>query len=339
MFEFKFGSDTDGVSSVISVVLMVAIVVILAAVISVFVFGFGEQVDDSSPTASFDFDYDESTGDLTVTKSGGDALSADQLRFSGAALEKRTFGSISEWSGEVETGTPATVNVEQGELLQIVWQDDEGEDTAILGEFQVPDTGGATGSVSLSSPQSVTDEVDVSVGSLARTSGSAFLEIETAAGDSMDASVSAGYTDTPSLTIDPDGEVTATLYESRNKVNQLDSATVSPTLEATIGSVDTWDDPRTPKGDETVVRDIKYNNTDGDSVFVVLVDDPNEGDSQNDAADVTATLSTYGGDVTFAAGEIQGYAISSSETLEIRIYESQSDYNDGDAPITTVSDP
>ncbi|MEF8872712.1 MAG: type IV pilin N-terminal domain-containing protein, partial [Haloarculaceae archaeon] len=53
-------NDDDAVSPVIGVILMVAITVILAAVIATFVLGLGEQVSDTAPQASFDFDYDGS---------------------------------------------------------------------------------------------------------------------------------------------------------------------------------------------------------------------------------------------------------------------------------------
>ncbi|SDJ63754.1 flagellin N-terminal-like domain-containing protein [Halovenus aranensis] len=52
-------NEDDAVSPVIGVILMVAITVILAAVIATFVLGLGEQVSDTAPQASFNFDYNE----------------------------------------------------------------------------------------------------------------------------------------------------------------------------------------------------------------------------------------------------------------------------------------
>ena len=76
-------ADDDAVSPVIGVILMVAITVILAAVIASFVLGLGDQ-QETAPNASFDFNYDEANGDLTVTKSGGDQLDGSNLYVRGS---------------------------------------------------------------------------------------------------------------------------------------------------------------------------------------------------------------------------------------------------------------
>jgi flagellin-like protein len=65
--------DDDAVSPVIGVILMVAITVILAAVIASFVLGLGDS-QNTAPNASFDFEYDNSSNELDVVKSGGDAV-------------------------------------------------------------------------------------------------------------------------------------------------------------------------------------------------------------------------------------------------------------------------
>ncbi|WP_254831600.1 type IV pilin [Haloglomus salinum] len=89
--EFKqLFTDNDAVSPVIGVILMVAITVILAAVIGTFVLGLGDQVSDSSPTASFTFnqgsaDYDDGGSDtatlkgVEITHDGGDAIAQDDI--------------------------------------------------------------------------------------------------------------------------------------------------------------------------------------------------------------------------------------------------------------------
>jgi flagellin-like protein len=78
-------TDDDAVSPVIGVILMVAITVILAAVIGTFVLGLGDQVSNTSPSASFTFDYSNSSqgsipGDsLSVTHDGGDKINGGNL--------------------------------------------------------------------------------------------------------------------------------------------------------------------------------------------------------------------------------------------------------------------
>jgi flagellin-like protein len=71
-------SDDDAVSPVIGVILMVAITVILAAVIGTFVLGLGDQVSDSAPTATMNFDFADAT-EVSITHDGGDAIADSSL--------------------------------------------------------------------------------------------------------------------------------------------------------------------------------------------------------------------------------------------------------------------
>ncbi|MCU4800080.1 type IV pilin N-terminal domain-containing protein [Halobacteria archaeon HArc-gm2] len=67
--------EDDAVSPVIGVILMVAITVILAAVIASFVLGLGDQAQQTTPQASFSFDYTDGTSDkLSITHDGGDTI-------------------------------------------------------------------------------------------------------------------------------------------------------------------------------------------------------------------------------------------------------------------------
>ncbi|MCU4800079.1 type IV pilin N-terminal domain-containing protein [Halobacteria archaeon HArc-gm2] len=73
--------DDDAVSPVIGVILMVAITVILAAVIASFVLGLGDQAQQTTPQASFSFDYDASANEnLTITHDGGDTIDPARLQ-------------------------------------------------------------------------------------------------------------------------------------------------------------------------------------------------------------------------------------------------------------------
>jgi flagellin-like protein len=65
--------DDRGVSPVIGVILMVAITVILAAVIAAFVLGLGDT-NASAPNVTFEFEYNESSGNVTVAHDGGDSF-------------------------------------------------------------------------------------------------------------------------------------------------------------------------------------------------------------------------------------------------------------------------
>lgn len=93
--------DTDAVSPVIGVILMVAITVILAAVIGTFVLGLGDQVGSSAPQATLNLDA--SSGDpseINLEHNGGDGLHSDNTRM---VIE---YGSIS-WT--VNPGSPDDV--------------------------------------------------------------------------------------------------------------------------------------------------------------------------------------------------------------------------------------
>ncbi|MEF8890226.1 MAG: type IV pilin N-terminal domain-containing protein, partial [Haloferacaceae archaeon] len=66
-------TEDRAVSPVIGVILMVAITVILAAVIGTFVLGLGQNVQ-STPQASFSFDFNDTATEVDITHNGGDRL-------------------------------------------------------------------------------------------------------------------------------------------------------------------------------------------------------------------------------------------------------------------------
>ena len=85
-------SDDRAVSPIISTILMVSIVVILAAVVSVFALDLSESVSETAPQAQFEFDYDANvsatdssdpgvyyTQVVTLTHVAGDSIDSDNL--------------------------------------------------------------------------------------------------------------------------------------------------------------------------------------------------------------------------------------------------------------------
>jgi flagellin-like protein len=155
-------NDDDAVSPVIGVILMVAITVILAAVIATFVLGLGDQVSDTAPQASFSYDYEQSTSDddsyggghtsysgedadglLTITHSGGATLQADQLSVTGSS----TYDTKKGWTdsnspygsgSEVSSGDTLDIWVTNGDGISVVWQNEQGTDSATLSNYDVP---------------------------------------------------------------------------------------------------------------------------------------------------------------------------------------------------------
>jgi flagellin-like protein len=148
--------DDDAVSPVIGVILMVAITVILAAVIGTFVLGLGDQVSNTSPTASFTFDFnDDGTNDnpadtlaqssatdgpLSITHDGGDGIEASQLQITDGTDTAEVGGTIAidEWSNTVSAGDTESIQVDSDDTIRVTWQSSNGGDTATLGKWTGP---------------------------------------------------------------------------------------------------------------------------------------------------------------------------------------------------------
>jgi len=107
--QFKQLFDDDrAVSPVIGVILMVAITVILAAVIGTFVLGLGDQVQSTTPQASFGFDTGSANAsgayNVSVTHETGDSIQATDLNVS-------VNGSTSTWAGSGDVSAGSTFDI------------------------------------------------------------------------------------------------------------------------------------------------------------------------------------------------------------------------------------
>lgn len=132
----------------VGVILIVAITIILGAVLATFVLSLGEGVQESAPSATFEYTYSDKSNSVTVTMESGDPIDGNLLRFGDAATEKTKFGGIPEWANKkVTAGDTATVEVESAETLILVWQGNRSENTAILSEYEVPNDPPATASI------------------------------------------------------------------------------------------------------------------------------------------------------------------------------------------------
>ena len=169
-------TDDSAVSTVIAVILMVAITVILAASIGTFVLGLADSVNDTAPQATFSFEYEqnESGSDvLIITHEGGDTIEGQNLNItSDGATDKDPPGYIHDayvgtdvFTGEITAGTEATVdnttfksapdptNVEllsdrtgpdskldlSGATIRVVYSDETGDSSATLAKWEGPD--------------------------------------------------------------------------------------------------------------------------------------------------------------------------------------------------------
>ncbi|MFT4944949.1 MAG: FlaG/FlaF family flagellin (archaellin), partial [Halovenus sp.] len=64
---------------------MVAITVILAAVIAAFVLGLGDT-NESAPNVNFEYDYDSTDDNVTVTMTSGDTFDPARVSIAGESL-------------------------------------------------------------------------------------------------------------------------------------------------------------------------------------------------------------------------------------------------------------
>ncbi|MFA9515720.1 type IV pilin [Halopenitus sp. H-Gu1] len=137
-------TDDRAVSPVIGVILMVAITVILAAVIGTFVLGLGDDLQDDQPTASFDFEYDNSTtpANVTITHTGGDTIDGT----SDTVTVTTTGGNDidnSDWSAEISAGTSKEFTLTSGnwsgETVNVNWQSSTGDSSATLATSTAPE--------------------------------------------------------------------------------------------------------------------------------------------------------------------------------------------------------
>ena len=114
-------SDSRGVSPVIGVVLMIAVVVILAAVVGAFATGvFGGQTD--APQAAFSYENE------TVTMDSGENIPADQLTVEGDG----SFDTGTVTAGD--SASPATDADGDGDI-EVTWNSSDGGNSAVLGRF------------------------------------------------------------------------------------------------------------------------------------------------------------------------------------------------------------
>jgi len=145
--------DDSAVSPVIGVILMVAITVILAAVIATFVLGLGDQVSDTAPQASFDFDYTSggsgsdfggsgSDGNVTVTHTGGASIQADRLGLTGGpegAVKWDASGTPFGSSSEITAGNSVDYLMDSDDTVRVTWEGESGQQSATLQTFDGPD--------------------------------------------------------------------------------------------------------------------------------------------------------------------------------------------------------
>jgi flagellin-like protein len=132
--------DGRGVTPVIGIVLIVAITVILAAVIGTFAFTAFDRDTKPAPTVGFEFDYDESSGELTVTHESGNRFERANIEFVRGSGGTPTVAE--QWPTTVEAGDQTVLSgIGSSDTIRIVWEDPrEQGNTATIGRWDGPDS-------------------------------------------------------------------------------------------------------------------------------------------------------------------------------------------------------
>ena len=132
-------TEDRAVSPVIGVILMVAITVILAAVIGTFVLGLGQNVQ-STPQASFSFDFDKSNTSVNVTHTGGDRLEEGENAAQVNIVS--TDGASTDWLDNESTISAGDTQLHgytnNGTTVRVTWSGPNNESSSTLGSQQAP---------------------------------------------------------------------------------------------------------------------------------------------------------------------------------------------------------
>lgn len=135
-----FKQDEDAVSPVIGVILMVAITVILAAVIGTFVLGLGENLQQTSPNANFDFDYTAGNNDeVRITHTGGDSIDTDSNTLE-VIIDGTSYTFPDGGDGTVSAGDSDKFNYGGASdvKIRVIWESQTGDNSATLAESESP---------------------------------------------------------------------------------------------------------------------------------------------------------------------------------------------------------
>lgn len=147
-------TDEDAVSSVIGVVLMVAVTIVLSAAVATFVLEIGVSSTNAQPSATYYVEWDAGNAagsdSIEFEQGSGDAIEADTLEikiggstaWTGSGGPRSGFTATSQWSGTVRSGDAMTVgeaagtdSIQDGDRILVLWT--RGDDSQILADRTV----------------------------------------------------------------------------------------------------------------------------------------------------------------------------------------------------------
>lgn len=126
---FLQARDDRAVSPVIGVILMVAITVILAAVIGAFVFGLGDQIQETAPNTQVSITEINEGENVTFAHNGGGTFNEDnteEIRVTSGGDEVQSF-SMTDFAdnqfraGDQETTDEGGGQINSGDTVRVVW--------------------------------------------------------------------------------------------------------------------------------------------------------------------------------------------------------------------------
>lgn len=113
--------ESRAVSPIIGIILMVAVTVALAAIVSTLMLGFSEGIGDMKPTA--DFVYTETdSGAVTVTHEGGSNFESGTVE---VVYTNQTGSKVTaKWQGPIyasDSPQAGPFNVKTGTKIRVIW--------------------------------------------------------------------------------------------------------------------------------------------------------------------------------------------------------------------------
>jgi FlaG/FlaF family flagellin (archaellin) len=230
----RFNESIRAVSPVVGVILKVAIAVILAAVVATTVLTILPDAEPG-PTASFEASEDPENGTVVFVHVGGDTIDADRLEVVGAGTINRT-----KLGDEVTAGERIRIErivADEGDEIRLRWNDEKEQKAALMTERTLtaehtgvdnPPSGTVTITTSDISPGD--SEFDVETSEYENTT-TAFLVVKNAdTGDEVTYPNTGETTvtvDTAPLNIGDGDQIRAELYDTEDRVIELDNDTTT----------------------------------------------------------------------------------------------------------------
>lgn len=125
-------ADARGASSVVGVLLLIAVTVILAAVVATFTLDLGSESTNDTPKVNWEYEYN--SGKIQATHASGDDVKSDALKIQGSCATDPPSPPSTISSGDTITIGNGSCTT-SGENIKIIWTDPVSDNSAILGEF------------------------------------------------------------------------------------------------------------------------------------------------------------------------------------------------------------